>query len=711
VSPPEQPAATARGATAPPAPPPFAPPGQLGYDVGGKAVKRLEPRLIVLDAATTLAESVDALVGLGRWLGEGGDSFDAVERDGGVSESGRTRRLRLLIGALAASPGRRQAFARAVTQVLDHSSGLELFAHTGLPSERGFLGEIVDRLTAFLLPSPRDDAHLGAVLSRLLPSGRDAAWLASVPPPVLLQLIEMAGLGPAAFRKVRRAALEAVTLLGTRVSAIGLSREILSRARPEELGRSPFLRLSRVCDGFADSVAAAPAELDARAAACRVHVEECRAVVELVKSSLEATGVSVEVVYQLNVMEKALRRIDELLEVAAPADGGAGAAAVRLVGALLAAQQRERRVREILRDNLQLLARKVVERAGVTGEHYITADRKSWFAMLRSAAGGGLLTAGTILVKFLLALVSLPLFLQGVTASLNYSLSFIVMQLFHFTLATKQPAMTAAALAHGIELDSRAGGGFAAITELIARITRSQLAAALGNLGAVIPAAIGLDLAWQFGFGHHILSEATAHYVIGSLDPFGTLTVVYAAYTGVLLWIASVCAGWVDNWSVYHRLPEAMEQHKQRKVAGERAMGVVGRFLTRNLSGLTGNIALGTFLGMSAAFGKFFGVPIDVRHVTLSTGSLAIAAAAIGPEVFYSAAFYKACLGIVLIGLLNFGVSFALALSVAFRARGIGVRERFGLGRALVHRWRQGRRDFFLPPKKDAPATAQIHPH
>ena len=121
--------------------------------------------------------------------------------------------------------------------------------------------------------------------------------------------------------------------------------------------------------------------------------------------------------------------------------------------------------------------------------------------------------------------------------------------------------------------------------------------------------------------------------------------------------------------------------------------------------------ALGFLLGMSAVMGKFFGAPIDVRHVTLSTGSLALAACAVGPDVLTTAAFWKACLGIVLIGLLNFGVSFVLALSVAFRARGVGVRERFGLGRALVHRWRRGRRDFFLPPRKgqDVPPAAGGH--
>lgn len=675
-----------------------------GYDVSGKAVRQLERRLLTLDAATTTAASVDALVGLTRWLGEGGDGYDRTHADGAVLETARTRRLRLLIASLSSSPSRRASFGQAVARIISGSSGVELFAHVGLPSERGFLGETLDRMTRRLLPAPRDDHDLGAVLARLFPSKADAAWLAAVPTSLVVQIMELAQ--PVAWHEVRRSARESVTLLGTRVSAIGLSRELYWRARPVDLGDSPFIRLSRVCDTFAETSEVTPAVRLARADACRTEVAACRAVVGTLHESLETTGVSVEVVYQLNVLEKALRRIEQLLDVAVPGEVDSDAG-VRLVATLVAAQQRARQVSEILHDNTQLLARKIVERAGQSGEHYVTTDRSGWFAMLRSAAGGGVLTAGTVLVKFLLALLSLPLFLQGLSASLNYAASFVTMQLLHFTLATKQPAMTAAHLAHALVQDEHAGGQrFEVVTELIARITRSQLAAAIGNVTAVIPAVVALDFFWQWMYGRHILSPDAASYTLRSLDPIHTLTLVYAAYTGVLLWVASVVAGWIDNWAVYHRLPEAMEQHRQRKVVGERAMGIVGRFVTRNLSGLAGNISLGFMLGMTGPFGKFFGLPIDVRHVTLSTGSLALAVCTLGPETMLTAEFGLAVAGILSIGLLNFGVSFALALQVAFRARGVGMRERFGLGRALADRWRRARRDFFLPPKKPRGQTA-----
>jgi hypothetical protein len=47
-----------------------------------------------------------------------------------------------------------------------------------------------------------------------------------------------------------------------------------------------------------------------------------------------------------------------------------------------------------------LLARQVAERSAETGEHYITRDRAEYRDMLRRAAGGGAVIAGTTFVKF-----------------------------------------------------------------------------------------------------------------------------------------------------------------------------------------------------------------------------------------------------------------------------------------------------------------------
>ena len=60
---------------------------------------------------------------------------------------------------------------------------------------------------------------------------------------------------------------------------------------------------------------------------------------------------------------------------------------------------------------------------------------------------------------------------------------------------------------------------------------------------------------------------------------------------------------------------------------------------------------------MTPVVGKFFGMPLEVRHVTLSTGSLALAGCTLG---FGAPHFLAAFSGIGVMLALNFGVSFAL---------------------------------------------------
>jgi site-specific recombinase len=132
-------------------------------------------------------------------------------------------------------------------------------------------------------------------------------------------------------------------------------------------------------------------------------------------------------------------------------------------------------------------------------------------------------------------------------------------------------------------------------------------------------------------------------------------------------------------------------------------MARAARFLERQAAGFGGSIALGTLLGMVPVFAKFVGLPLDVRHVTLSSGSLTLAMSSLGQGAVGWGAFLRAALGIALIGLLNFGVSFALALVVALRARDVPRGERRTLPGAVLRYFVRRPLRFFFPPR-DEPA-------
>lgn len=166
-------------------------------------------------------------------------------------------------------------------------------------------------------------------------------------------------------------------------------------------------------------------------------------------SHLYLNGVSVDIVFQVERMRMRIHRAEMLLNAWMARDDLHGLA--RLTAELVDANQNSQSVAHLVRSNFSLFARKLVETSADTGEHYITRGRTEYLKMLRMAAGGGLVTVVTVCVKFGITGAHLQSMLEGLLAGVNYAASFMLMHFLHFTLATKQPAMTAPTLAR--ELD------------------------------------------------------------------------------------------------------------------------------------------------------------------------------------------------------------------------------------------------------------------
>ncbi len=639
--------------------------------------------------APSLAPAMRVLEGAASWLRGGGALTE--------TEPAPIVRLRLLVEVLEEVPEWRRRLAAAVAGVCAEGDALPAL-EAGLPNDRGLWPESTDRLSRRLLPSADSARDLGALVSRMFPTMRDAVWLGFVPDELAVRLLSVlddgtrgAGVTPP-FAPLAQALLDVVALVATRTSALGLSREIRARSPEVPLAASPFFLLPRLCDALFSGIGSA--------ASCRDQISACRDALETARAHLEEFGVSVDVVYRIDVIAKNLDRLRDLLAVSDAPDGGArAAAAFHVVAQIAAARVRDRSVRDMLSTNLHLLARKVIEHAGETGEHYITTTRKQWWKMLASGAGGGLVTGGTVVVKYLVWWGHLPLFFEGTFASLNYAASFLLMQLCGFTLATKQPSMIAAALAGALHgSGEKQHGELNELVTLIQRICRSQLGAAVGNVVMVTAAALLYDRVHRRLHGAPFFDEHAAAHTIESFDPLHSGTIFFAAFTGVLLWLSSLGAGWLENWVTYRRLPDAIAKHRLGRVLGRGTMRWLGRTLQRNVAGIGGNIAIGFLLGMTPVIGLFFGLPLEVRHVTLATGSLALASCTVGVSAPH---FVGAVAGLGVMLALNFGVSFACALFVALRARSINHAGR-RLLRAILVRFVRQPLPFFLPVGPDA---------
>ncbi len=90
------------------------------------------------------------------------------------------------------------------------------------------------------------------------------------------------------------------------------------------------------------------------------------------------------------------------------------------------------------------------------------------------------------------------------------------------------------------------------------------------------------------------------------------------------------------------------------------------------------------------------GIPLDVRHVTLSSGTLGGAMPVLGVEFLKTPEFWRAVVGIFFIGALNVGVSFGLALLVAIKARGVNPPQRRAIRRAVRKRFFSSPLSFFF---------------
>ena len=76
-----------------------------------------------------------------------------------------------------------------VAGILRETSGLTLFAETGLPSDRGLIAEFLERFWRRLLPAPREDGDLSKLLVRLFPTHAEAERFATMPPEIFQRLV------------------------------------------------------------------------------------------------------------------------------------------------------------------------------------------------------------------------------------------------------------------------------------------------------------------------------------------------------------------------------------------------------------------------------------------------------------------------------------------------------------------------------------------
>ena len=578
-----------------------------------------------------------------------------------------------------------------------------LLADFGFAPRTAMVTELTERLRLKLLPGTPETIDAAELFSIALPHEFDARWLTALPEPLLQRLAAL--LVPEEAQQGigfwRHALLGAITYCAGQILANGFSPELRLRMSEEAREEQPFHALIHDVESFRIEFVhgvRTPERLEQAEQRLRERLDACRAAIGTVYQHFAAEGISVGLVFRLRQVRTRIVRVRQLLSCLTSEHPEQEAA--RLLAGFVSVGRDRRSLRNLWATNSSLLAAKVTERSAETGEHYISHNRSEYLQMVRRAAGGGLLMSVTTLLKFGLAALAFSAFWGGFWAGVNYSISFVLIQLLHWTVATKQPAMTAPAMAaklKDMQSSEDAAHTLEAFVDEVANLVRTQVAAILGNVLVVFPAALVLSLLWWQMFGATPLDAAHAQSTLDSLHVLGP-SALFAAYTGVLLFASSLIAGWVENWFVLRRLDSAIRYNPGfTRWLGKGRAKRWGDFWRANISGFAANISLGMMLGLTPAIAAFFGLGLEVRHVTLSSGQLGVASATFGLGVLALPAFWWALALLPLNGALNVIVSFYLAFRMALRAHNINGVERSRIYAAIRQRLRSKPSSFFLP--------------
>ena len=648
------------------------------------------------DARASVPERHLWLVRLNEWVRHG--RTDDAERKGTPLP---VLRLKHLMRVLEQQPALREQVSGTLQAFWREIDVVALLADFGFGSRTSLSAELLTRVQQRLLPASPDTRDL-ATLFPLLFDDRDPAWIAAIDDELLGRL---AALLQPADMNWRGVALQAMTMLASGLRAAAFSPLLRLRMDPIDPSYDPFQRLSAAVERLHEPLATGRRDQAlAIAEELRALLRQCLAAADTVPAHLEAYGVSVDVLFELDQMRGRVRRIERLLALALAEDVPSEARC--LLVDLLAVQRERRGVRRLLASHYSMLARQVAERSAETGEHYITRDRAEYRDMLQRALGGGAVIAGTTFVKFAIYALGLTAFWAGFFAGVNYALSFVVVMLLHWTVATKQPAMTAPAMAASLpadglppEEDTEAIERF---VDRVAQLTRSQAAGILGNLVACGPLVLAIQLLCVALFGAPLVGTSEAEHSLHALTLLGP-TALFAAFTGVLLFASSLIAGWAENWFVLHRLDSAIAWNPRivARLGAPRAKRWAA-WWRANISSVAANVSLGMMLGLVPALLAFFGLPIEVRHVTLSTGQLGAALGALGWSALAEPALWWCVAGLAATGALNVGVSFWCAFKVALRSRGVRTAERERIRAAIRRRLRSQPLSFLWPPREAA---------
>ncbi|MCF3109181.1 site-specific recombinase [Niabella sp. CC-SYL272] len=577
------------------------------------------------------------------------------------------------------------------------------FTESGIPLSSGFWDELIGKLKHKLLPKEQNKDDFVYVLDRVFHKKNDHIWVEAIRRATWISFFELLQFTlQAKDPRLTEHLIDALTVLSFQVANNGLEKEISGYIAPfRSIPENPFLLQSRLLHELQQHEKPDPYKIREVVNQLKQTLFEIENEIRYIRLHQDQRGTSIRQSYLLLILSARIERMHILLDTIDNDDHFDIGRFVDLFKLLVRNENLKNSIRQFISQGVGYIAYQIAEHKGQRGGKYITSTRRDYLNMLASAMWGGLIICFVAVVKNILGKLHYAYFWQGFWYSINYSAGFVLIDQTGSTLATKQPAFTANAVA--VSLDSKKHldqPDLQSLAFTVAKVIRSQTASFVGNLIVVFPGTYLLAWAYHQLMGQKLVSGKAAFTLLQDQHPFQSLSLLYACNTGVFLFLSGIIAGYVQNKMRFSNIGSRLAHHPGwHSSTSAKKRGWWAGFIERNAGSYAGNISLGFFLGMAANVGKIFGVPFDIRHITISSGNMAIGVYGLGIGNIPTGYLVTVFLGVLGIGFFNFLVSFSLAFFVAVKSRGIQLRRYPELIRIIVRHFFKKPLSFIIPPR------------
>lgn len=572
------------------------------------------------------------------------------EEKNAKSEIVYTVRLKYLLMVLNNNPALKENFLTNIRLLLLKISSPGQLTQAGLPTSSSFIQDFIRRLQEKIIPQKQLSEDISTLIYEIFPEEEESLYLDFIEPEVLNEFFNFFAQDTELIHKLKTDLLTSCYVLSQEI----LNHSLMIHKELDLLNNQPQGLASFRLDGLLRQ-----RQIEQDQNISRVELEEIEIIdknMETLFNKMKDSGVKIELVYLFQIQKRKINRLRTLLQFLCN-DVSTALTFRYFVSQLVLETQHQKSLISFFSENLTLLTDRIVQTHSHIGEHYVTFTWQEFHKMFRKALGGGIIMSLAVFVKQSLYKLHLSGFAKGFTESLNYSGAFLWVQAMGWTVATKQPSVTAPYIASALQKSTTEA------RRSIVALLRTQFIAVFGNLLTIIPICFLISWATIY-FDYSFLTQDEALKMFHTPDILGP-TPLYASITGVLLFIGGIFAGGFENWVLVNRIDKRIKyNNRMQKIFGVKRVERFAEYLKNNSNPLAANISLGFLLGMTPQIIKFLNIPFEVRHVTLSAGGVAAALPLVLNSVS-QAELINSFLGVLSIGFLNITVSFAISFLLA----------------------------------------------